>query len=86
MPPQEGKSTRVAKDFVLWVLKQRPWTRCVGASYGQGLANRNGRSIRNVIRSNPDLGLRWHPTTAPPRSGSSPATTAASSPSASAPV
>lgn len=58
MPPQEGKSTRVAKDFVLWVLKHRPWTRCVGGSYGQGLANRNGRAIRNIIRSNPDLGLQ----------------------------
>jgi predicted phage terminase large subunit-like protein len=58
LPPQEGKSTRVAKDFVLWVLKHRPWTRCVGGSYGQGLANRNGRAIRNIIRSNPDLGLQ----------------------------
>lgn len=58
MPPQEGKSTRVVKDFVLWVLKHRPWTRVVGASYGQGLANRNGRGIRNVIVNNPDLGMR----------------------------
>ncbi|MCL8026326.1 phage terminase large subunit [Nocardioides bruguierae] len=58
MPPQEGKSTRVAKDFPTWVLKQRPWTRIVGASYGQGLANRNGRAIRNTIASNPDLGVR----------------------------
>lgn len=57
MPPQEGKSTRVAKDFVLWVLKHRPWLRVVGGSYGQSLANRNGRSIRNLIRANPDLGL-----------------------------
>lgn len=57
MPPQEGKSTRVAKDFVLWVLKHRPWTRVVGASYGQGLANRNGRALRNTIASNPDLGM-----------------------------
>lgn len=57
MPPQEGKSTRVAKDFIVWVLKHRPWTRVVGASYGQGLANRNGRAIRNIIRSNPELGL-----------------------------
>ena len=57
LPPQEGKSTRVAKDFIVWVLKHRPWTRVVGASYGQGLANRNGRSIRNLIRSHPDLGL-----------------------------
>lgn len=57
MPPQEGKSTRVAKDFIVWALKHRPWLRIVGASYGQGLANRNGRAIRNIIRSNPELGL-----------------------------
>lgn len=57
MAPQEGKSTRVAKDFVVWLLKHKPWTRVVGASYGQGLANRNGRAIRNTILSNPDLGM-----------------------------
>lgn len=57
MPPQEGKSTRVAKDFVVWVLKHRPWTRVVGASYAQSLANRNGRSIRNLILGNPELGM-----------------------------
>lgn len=61
MPPQEGKSTRAVKDFVLWSLKHRPWLRVVCASYGQGLANRNGRSIRNLIRSNPDLGLALAP-------------------------
>lgn len=58
MPPQEGKSTRVAKDFPVWVLKHRPWTRIVGASYAQSLANRNGRAVRNIIRSNPALGLK----------------------------
>ncbi len=57
MPPQEGKSTRVAKDFIVWVLKHRPWTRVVGASYGQGLANRNGRAIRRMISNNPELGM-----------------------------
>jgi predicted phage terminase large subunit-like protein len=61
MPPQEGKSTRAVKDFVLWSLKHRPWLRIVCASYGQGLANRNGRGIRNIIKSNPDLGLRLAP-------------------------
>lgn len=50
-------STRVAKDFIVWALKHRPWLRVVTASYAQGLANRNGRAIRNIIRSNPDLGL-----------------------------
>lgn len=57
MPPQEGKSTRL-RDFILWVLKQRPWTRVVGASYAQGLANRNGRYIRNAITNNAELGLK----------------------------
>lgn len=57
MPPQEGKSTRVARDFVVWALKHRPWLRVVSGSYAQSLANRNGRMIRNVIRSNPELGL-----------------------------
>lgn len=61
MPPQEGKSTRVAKDFILWLLKNRPWLRVVGASYAQGLANRNGRAVRNIIRSNPGLGLTLAP-------------------------
>jgi predicted phage terminase large subunit-like protein len=56
MPPQEGKSTRVAKDFPTWVLTQDPDTRIVTASYGQGLANRNGRAIRRNIADH-DLGL-----------------------------
>lgn len=58
MPPQEGKSTRVAKDFPIWALTQNPDLRIVTASYGQGLANRNGRAIRNTITSHPELGLR----------------------------
>ncbi|MEN0072511.1 MAG: terminase, partial [Propionicimonas sp.] len=58
MPPQEGKSTRAAKDFPLWVLTQAPDTRIVTASYGQGLANRNGRAIRNAILTHPEAGLQ----------------------------
>lgn len=61
MPPQEGKSTRVTKDLVLWVLKHRPWTRCVTGSYGQSLANRNGRAIRNTILTHPELRMRIAP-------------------------
>lgn len=57
LPPQEGKSTRTAKDFVAWVLKHRPWLRVVTGSYAQGLASRNGRYVRNMIRDNPDLGV-----------------------------
>lgn len=57
MPPQEGKSTRVAKDFVIWLLTQNPDLRVVTASYSQNLANRNGRAIRNTIATHPELGL-----------------------------
>jgi predicted phage terminase large subunit-like protein len=61
MPPQEGKSTRVAKDFPTWVLKMRPDWRVVTASYGQSLANRNGRAIRRNITHHPELGLTIAP-------------------------
>jgi predicted phage terminase large subunit-like protein len=61
MPPQEGKSTRVAKDFVLWELTTNPEMRVVIASYGQALANRNGRAIRNTINAHPELGLSLAP-------------------------
>ncbi|WP_198588243.1 phage terminase large subunit [Geodermatophilus chilensis] len=61
MPPQEGKSTRVAGEFPTWVLTHNPETRIVVASYGQGLATRNGRAIRNRITSHPELGLSIAP-------------------------
>jgi len=61
MPPQEGKSTRVAKDFPTWVLKMRPDWRVITASYGQSLANRNGRAIRRNITHHPELGLKVAP-------------------------
>lgn len=61
MAPQEGKSVRVAGDFPTWLLTQNPDLRIVTASYGQGLANRNGRAIRNRITSHPELGLRIAP-------------------------
>jgi len=57
MPPQEGKSTRVAKDFPIWLLSNRPELRIVTASYSQALANRNGRAIRDTITANPDLDM-----------------------------
>ena len=61
MAPQEGKSLRVGRDFPLWWLQRRPTARIVAASYGQGLANRNGRSIRRLINDHPDLGLAIAP-------------------------
>lgn len=59
MPPQEGKSVRVSHDFVLWWLTEvNPDARVVVASYGQKLANRNGRAIRNSITTHPELQLQ----------------------------
>lgn len=59
MPPQEGKSSRVAEIFPVWALHQKPDLRIVVASYGMALARRNGRAIRNRIIANEELlGLR----------------------------
>lgn len=54
-------SVRAAGDFPLWMLTRNPDLRIIVASYGQGLANRNGRGIRNRITANPELGLRIAP-------------------------
>lgn len=61
MPPQEGKSTRVAKDFVTWVHTMAPDCRVVTASYGQTLANRNGLALRRNVSDHPQLGLSVAP-------------------------
>jgi predicted phage terminase large subunit-like protein len=57
MPPQEGKSTRVTRRFPFWLLRRRPETRVVVASYEHGVARRWGRAVRNDITERPDLGL-----------------------------
>lgn len=62
LAPQEGKSTRVAEVFPLWVLSQFPDTRIVTASYAMSLARRNGRAIRNHIETHGrDLGIGIRP-------------------------
>jgi predicted phage terminase large subunit-like protein len=62
MAPQEGKSVRVAGAFPTWWLKEvNPDARVVVASYGQTLATRNGRAIRQRITNNPWMGLRIAP-------------------------
>lgn len=60
MAPQEGKSQRVAHDFILWWLVENPTARCAVASYGQSLATRNGLKVRRSIE-NHDLGLEIAP-------------------------
>ena len=57
MPPQEGKSTRVSRDYPIWCLQHNPELRIITGSYAQSLANRNGRSVRNAITAHPHLGL-----------------------------
>lgn len=60
--PQEGKSTRVAEVFPLWVLMQSPDTRIVTASFAMSLARRNGRAIRSHIETHSrDLGISIRP-------------------------
>jgi predicted phage terminase large subunit-like protein len=60
--PQEGKSTRVAEVFPLWVLAQAPDTRIVTSSYAMSLARRNGRAIRSHIETHGrDLGISIRP-------------------------
>jgi predicted phage terminase large subunit-like protein len=55
--PQEGKTTRAVRDFIVWTLVNNPDTRIVLGSYNQSLANRSGRMVRNVIETNPGLGI-----------------------------
>ena len=57
MPPQEGKSTKCTRRFPLWLLRRKPDTRVVVASYEHGVARRWGRAVRNDIAERPDLGL-----------------------------
>lgn len=64
MPPQEGKSQRIARWFPLWMLWQNPDLRIAIASYELNVARRWGRAIRNEIMSQPRLGLKIKPDTA----------------------
>lgn len=57
MPPQEGKSQRASRRFPLWALTQNPDLRIAMASYEARIAERWGRTVRDDIRQNPNLGL-----------------------------
>lgn len=58
MAPQEGKSERCSKWFVLWWLIRHPDARIVIASYAHSLARRWGKAVRDLIDEHPELGLR----------------------------
>lgn len=55
-PPQVGKSSLCAIWAPFWALMVNPRKKIVTTSYGQHLANRNGRAIRNLVR---DHGQRF---------------------------
>lgn len=58
MPPQEGKSTLATKWAPVWLLKERPDTRIIIASYAANVARRMGRLIRGEIGTHhTDLGI-----------------------------
>jgi len=50
MPPQEGKSQRVSRRFVEWLLDHNPALRVAIVSYEMDLATRWGRDIKQDIR------------------------------------
>lgn len=48
-PPQHGKSSLVSQRFPAWYLGRHPTERVILGSYGQVLASRNGRLVRNQL-------------------------------------
>lgn len=61
MPPQEGKSQRAVRAFVLWALLRAHHLRIAVVSYEANVARRWGRAIRDDIVVNPHLGLEVRP-------------------------
>jgi len=57
MPPRHGKTLTVSKLFTAWYLGRNPAHRVMAVSYGQGLANKNSRFARNLIRSQAYRGI-----------------------------
>jgi predicted phage terminase large subunit-like protein len=58
MPPQEGKSQRVSRNFPVWALIKNPDLRIAIVSYADALARRWGKADRNDIQAHPELGLQ----------------------------
>lgn len=58
LAPQEGKSQACSKVLPTALLRHRPDTRIVMASYGHDLARRNARAVRDAIVTHPELGMK----------------------------
>lgn len=55
--PQQGKSTRISRVYPIWLLQHWPDKRIIIGSYGQSLAVKHGKWIRNHIDEHPELGI-----------------------------
>ncbi|MCP1222421.1 phage terminase large subunit [Acetobacter orientalis] len=53
MPPRHGKSELVSRRFPAWYLGQHPTRQVIAASYGATLAQDFGRSVRNLVTTQP---------------------------------
>lgn len=51
MPPGAAKSSYLSVLGASWLIGRKPGTNVIGASYGQDLANRFGRRVRHIARS-----------------------------------
>lgn len=51
MPPRHGKSMTVSRLFPAWFIGRNPDKRMILASYGASLARKNGRAVRNLIKT-----------------------------------
>lgn len=60
LPPQEGKSQKVSRRFPEWLLDHDPSVRIAIASYGEELAVRWGRDIKQDVEHNPCHSTEQH--------------------------
>lgn len=56
-PPQEGKSERVSRFFIIWALIRDPELRIANIGYQDQISRRWGRRVRDNLNDFPDLGL-----------------------------
>lgn len=57
MPPRHSKTLNVSKLFPPYALGHLPDSRIINVSYGQGLANKNSRYARNLIKRDVYAGI-----------------------------
>lgn len=58
MPPQEGKSQRISRHFVTWLLARDPSRRVAMVGYQDRISRRWGKQVRDDITGTPGLGLK----------------------------